>query len=200
MQSFLVEWIKDILILFVVISLVELIMPKGRMKSYVNFIVGILVIFVIINPFVRIINSGFDTTSILKEIDYNEEENRKALELQEKQIKDIYVENMKAQTAELIESSYDYQVSYTEIDTIPDKQNLFLVDKVTIYIKDKFKPEKDQIKVEKILVGSENIAKEVFYEQEDLYELVQGIFGIDKDKINIFIEREENHGGAGKED
>lgn len=200
MQSFIVEWIKDILILFVVISLVELIMPKGRMKSYVNFIVGILVIFVIINPFVRIINSGFDTTSILKEIDYNEEENRKALELQEKQIKDIYVENMKAQTAELIESSYDYQVLYTEIDTIPDKQNLFLVDKVTIYIKDKFKPEKDQIKVEKILVGSENIAKEVFYGQEDLYELVQGIFGIDKDKINIFIEREENHGGAGKED
>ena len=175
-------------------------MPKGRMKSYVNFIVGILVIFVIINPFVRIINSGFDTTSILKEIDYNEEDNRKALELQEKQIKDIYVENMKAQTTELIENSYNYQVLYTEIDTIPDKQNLFLVDKVTIYIKDKFKPEKEQIKVEKILVGSEDISKEVFYEQEDLYELVQGIFGIDKDKINIFIEREENHGGTGKED
>ena len=59
LAEFISSWVKDIVLLFVIITLVDLVMPKGSMRRYINFVVGFLIIFTVINPFVNLTNIDF---------------------------------------------------------------------------------------------------------------------------------------------
>ena len=48
--SFINSWLKDIVVLFILISIAELIMPKGNLKKYIRLVIGLLIIYTIINP------------------------------------------------------------------------------------------------------------------------------------------------------
>ena len=60
MVDFLKEWIKNIVILIIFITMLELLLPNSSMKKYVNMIVGLLLIIVILNPLVVIVNKDID--------------------------------------------------------------------------------------------------------------------------------------------
>ena len=57
-REFISNWIKSLVVLMIIISIVDMVMPKGNMKRYVNFIVGLIIVFSIINPFARLTNSN----------------------------------------------------------------------------------------------------------------------------------------------
>ena len=57
--SFISTWLKDIVVLFILISIAELIMPKGNMKKYINMVIGLLIIFTIISPFAKLLKLNF---------------------------------------------------------------------------------------------------------------------------------------------
>ena len=59
-SNFIYSWLKDITILFIIISLIDLIMPKGSMKRYINFVIGLLIIFTVINPFINLSKIKFN--------------------------------------------------------------------------------------------------------------------------------------------
>lgn len=52
MIDFLSEWIEQITISVILITIIELIIPKGNFKKYINVFLGIYVIYSIISPFV----------------------------------------------------------------------------------------------------------------------------------------------------
>ena len=58
-SEFIYSWIKDLVIIFIIITLVDLVMPKGSMHRYIRFVIGLLIIFAVINPFVNLGNIDF---------------------------------------------------------------------------------------------------------------------------------------------
>ena len=53
MISFLSDWIQKITISIIIVSIFELILPKGNLKKYIKVVLGIYIIFCMISPFVN---------------------------------------------------------------------------------------------------------------------------------------------------
>lgn len=57
MIEFLKKWCEELIVSAIVSILVEMLVPEGNIKKYVRVIIGIYIVFVIINPVVRNIGS-----------------------------------------------------------------------------------------------------------------------------------------------
>ncbi len=93
-SNFIYSWLKDITILFIIISLIDLIMPKGSMKRYINFVIGLLIIFTVINPFINLSKIKFNLD---KEVFNNlyktsPEYMEKLIKSQDSKIEELYTE------------------------------------------------------------------------------------------------------------
>lgn len=44
------EWVKNIFIIIVAISFVEILLPHGNMKKYLNFIFSLIIMAIILSP------------------------------------------------------------------------------------------------------------------------------------------------------
>ena len=58
--DFLKLWIRDIAFVFVIVSIIEIIIPNNNMKRYIDMVIGLLIIIVIITPFIKLLNKDFD--------------------------------------------------------------------------------------------------------------------------------------------
>lgn len=52
------DWIINIIALVLFIILLEIIMPSGKTRKYVNLVTGFILIIAIINPFIKIFNGA----------------------------------------------------------------------------------------------------------------------------------------------
>ncbi len=53
MLVFLKNWIEQIAITVIIASIIEMILPNGNLKKYIKIILGVYILFSIINPFVN---------------------------------------------------------------------------------------------------------------------------------------------------
>jgi|GEM_PF-2569757 len=60
MMSFIGEWIKHIVLLILLATFVDLILPNTNMKRYVKLVVGLLVILMILSPILQLFKFDFD--------------------------------------------------------------------------------------------------------------------------------------------
>ncbi len=190
--SFISTWLKDIVILFVIISIAELIMPKGNMKKYINMVIGLLIIFTIISPFAKLLklNFNFEQTvfnyskpNIIRDI----EENQLYIQ-QEKQIEKIYKEKISNEITELIQEKTDYTVVDINIEIRTDKETYGEIDYLDISISQDNKA-RDKIYIEKVKpveILNNTKGEEPSHEgYEDIKKLVSNSYLVDIDKINI---------------
>lgn len=190
--SFISTWLKDIVILFVIISIAELIMPKGNMKKYINMVIGLLIIFTIISPFAKLLklNFNFEQTvfnyskpNIIRDI----EENQLYIQ-QEKQIEKIYKEKISNEITELIQEKTDYTVVDINIEIRTDKETYGEIDYLDISISQDNKAG-DKIYIEKVKpveILNNTKGEELSHEgYEDIKKLVSNSYLVDIDKINI---------------
>lgn len=105
--EFISFWIVNILVLFIIVSIAELVMPKGNMKKYIELVIGILIVFTIISPITRIFDYDFKPSSTI--YDYTKEQEKKLktgddfYDGQNDQIKSLVIEKMKSEIIHLIE-------------------------------------------------------------------------------------------------
>lgn len=190
--SFISTWLKDIVILFVIISIAELIMPKGNMKKYINMVIGLLIIFTIISPFAKLLklNFNFEQTvfnyskpNIIRDI----EENQLYIQ-QEKQIEKIYKEKISKEITELIQEKTDYIVVDINIEIKTGKETYGEIDYLDISIGQE-NNDRGKIhigKVKPVEIQNNTKAEEVSHEgYEDIKKLVSNSYLVDIDKINI---------------
>ena len=52
MINFLKNWVQQIVVAAIIVSVFELILPEGKMKKYIKVILGVYVVFCLISPFV----------------------------------------------------------------------------------------------------------------------------------------------------
>ena len=53
MIKFLSNWIGQIAIAVIIVSIFEMVLPKGNLKKYIKVVLGIYVIYCLISPFVN---------------------------------------------------------------------------------------------------------------------------------------------------
>lgn len=200
-------WVKDIAIIFVLISLIEIILPNDNMKRYIDMVTGLLVLTVIISPFVKFIQRDFSLDREVLNLavqqinaDYNDDP--KLLELQEKQIKDMYIGIIKEEILELVNTSTEYEIDSINLSICEEEKNYGQIKEVEIVLKKiKEQPNSEATimvgKIEEIHIGDrkekERDIKEL--ENDELIESLHEKFNIPKNNIKVFIYEEGEKGG-----
>lgn len=145
-------WIKDIVILFTIISIVELLMPKGNMKKYIELVVGILIMFTIISPFAKLMNYDFKLDDSLYNYTKKQEEKIENDDdfymSHEEGVKSLVIEKMKGEIAHIVKKNTDYSLLDIDID-LDIGENSEEINYISIILSEKKKVERD-ISIEKI--------------------------------------------------
>lgn len=133
--NFINSWLKDIVVLFIIISLVDLIMPKGNMRRYVDFIIGLLVIFTVINPFLRLgkIDLG---EMVINNANYNNLEDSGLIKEQENQIKQIYETKIRDSINYIVENNSNHYINNIVLDINWDEDSYGEINNLEIQLKD----------------------------------------------------------------
>ena len=120
MIEFLRNWVEQIAITIIIVSIFELILPDGKLKKYIKIILGVYVVFCIISPFVDNSLYSFDKLDEIDLGDYVENAistenmtvNQESMDLR---LQELYIQelenNIEAQVQE-----YGYNMSKCDID------------------------------------------------------------------------------------
>ena len=194
--NFIREWLKDIVVLFVIISLVELIIPKGNMKKYVDFIIGIIIVFTVISPFTKLINFDINLDEKIETFSNDITMKEDVVSTQNEQIEEIFKTNLSSEIKKIVKENSDYKVKDIYISTKPDDQNLLLIEYINIIL-DTDKQSKDsEIKIEKINLGNESIpVSSSANDFEELKNLIIDYLQIDEERLIISVEKGEERYG-----
>lgn len=60
MIDFLRSWVFNIVTLVILIAILEILLPSGKLKKFINFVSGFILIIAIINPVLGLIKGGVD--------------------------------------------------------------------------------------------------------------------------------------------
>ena len=97
MIEFLSKWIEQITISVIIVSVLELILPKGNLKKYIKVVLGIYILFCMISPFVNS-QELYNFKDINLE-DYTKNTTKKTSELNQesmnKRLQSLYIEQMR---------------------------------------------------------------------------------------------------------
>ena len=53
MVSFLSNWVKNLSLAIIVVSILEMLLPNNKTKKYVKMVMGLYILFSIISPFIQ---------------------------------------------------------------------------------------------------------------------------------------------------
>lgn len=163
MIEFLKNWILNIVILVVLIVILEMLIPTGKIKKVVNLVSGFVLIIAIVNPFLaftdREINLADFQISGSNFLDKREiEQNSKILEERQiEQIADIYRKKILSQIEEAVEKTDG--ISNAEADIIINEdynsKDFGTVKRIYVYIGIEDDSEKeDSINIDKVKINS----------------------------------------------
>lgn len=191
--KFISDWLREIVLLFIIISIIDIIMPKGKMKRYVNFIIGILIIFTIISPITKLNNISLDLDREVSNFTNKAIPVTSMSEIQEEQIKELYMTNLKNELTDVVEKNFNYMVENININIIPDKEQIFVVDSIDLILRQEFvKKDRSQIKIDKVEVGKDTTEAVNLSQDDELKAAIANYINIDLRNINILIKDEED--------
>lgn len=166
-SEFIYDWLKDIVVFFIIITLIELIMPKGKLKRYMNFIIGLILIFMVISPFLKLFSIDFKLEDSridqyqkqeIYDIDFTKE--------QTERIEDLYIEKIDSEINKLIEKQSEYKVKNSNINIDKDEENFGEVNSINIELTQKNNVNEDK-KIKKINISKINDKKQENNIEED---------------------------------
>lgn len=196
-SEFIYSWIKDLVLLFVIITLVELVMPKGSMRRYINFVVGLLIIFTVINPFINLTNLDFQLDrEVFRNIDNQYDNEEAVIDGQESQIESLYKEKIAREVIDFVEDNTEYRISRLNVEINKDEENFGLISHLSIWVYDE-DIEVDEnnidIQVEPVIL-EHNPMKQDMDRNEFVHvkDLISDRYEIDKDLIDISINKMED--------
>ena len=122
MIEFLKNWIEQIAIAIVIVSIIELILPSGNLKKYIKIVLGIYVVFCIISPFTN--NYNLFNLEDLEFDKYNQVQTSSAInqENMNKRIQNLYIEELKKNIEKKVDE-IGYKLNKCEIDADLDTKS-----------------------------------------------------------------------------
>jgi len=189
MIEFLRDWTINIVIMVVFVSFLQIILPSSNMKRYLNMIIGLLIIIVLINPFIKFISKDIDIerevfTNLSRSNSDRTYESNEYSKLQNEQIVGIYKDKLKREIYEIVESKSEYQVLNLSIDILEDidSEDFGSITRIEILMgemAEERKEESENIKVEDV--------KPVSIDIKDTSVATKGTISKDCDKVQNVI-------------
>ena len=208
--EFLRNLVKDIAIMFILLSIVELALPNSNMKRYVNIVIGFMILITIISPFIRLIKSNFNIEreifkNMIDEVKFRYDEDVGLQEIQERQIKETYLNKLKESIKETVDGILDYQVDDVRISIFEDEKNYGTIKDIEIVMAPKNSNEEysedtiKTIKIEEIKINDSSAESEVeelepFDKDDKIKDILYERYNIPKDNIKVLVKtnREES--------
>lgn len=191
-SSFIYDWLKNIVIILILLSLFNMVMPNGNMKRYMEHITGLIIIFTIISPLLNIVNIDF---SLEKEVFNNIYENtdsyeKDVLEDYNKEIEDLYYAKIEERVSEIIKGNSDYKLIDIEINIHKEGNEYGLIKEINIRVseEEKLAGSSNKIKIEQIK-SNKNDNKDFIEDAlaTELKDKISEELGINKEFIYIYI-------------
>ena len=123
-MEFLRNWIEQIALAVIIVSIFEMILPNGKTKKYIKMILGVFIVFSIISPFVK--------STDLYNIDVNEiiGDYAKSIEIDnstshnstDEKIEDLYINELEKDISKKIQEQ-GFEVESCEIEAIVYSDN-----------------------------------------------------------------------------
>lgn len=200
MLEFLREWVINIVTLALFVVMLEMFLPSGRIKKFVNLVSGIILIIAIVNPLIGFLKKGIDIKDFQVAnsnfIDMREIE-RNGKYLQAEQVKMIVEEYRKKLINQVVETAKHISGAFqAKADVIINEdyeaENFGEIRRVYVYLTDvdKNNETKPVTKIDKIEIP-ERGEKETENEQvsieirEKLEDKISSMFGVEKGNIVI---------------
>lgn len=187
-SEFIFSWVKDIVLLFIIITLVDLVMPKGNMRRYINFVVGLLIIFTVVNPFINLSKIDFQLDrEVFKNIDSQAKYDEAALNDQNNQIEVLYKDKLSADIKSYLGSNTDYKISSISLDIHKGEDNFGNISHLDIYLGNQGEePNERDIEISvKPVILEYNKKFEDKNDYLDIKELLAYRYDIDQDLIDV---------------
>lgn len=193
-----IETLKNIVITLVTvlifISAVEIMAPNNKMKKYIKFVLGLILISVILNPIIQFISNGqkgiADNIKSYEDIFSKDESKSKfdsvsTLNSNDKQDskKQIFINNFNKNCESLLKNKFKDMTFKSQLDCDVDFNNLTLnIKKLRIGVSDnKIK------KIKKIVVGSgTNNTEEENKEYSEIINYLSSEVDVSKEKIEVY--------------
>ena len=196
----LIETLKNIVItlvtILIFISAVELISPNNKMKKYIKFVLGLILITTILNPILQFVSNGeknvVDNIKSYEEV-FSKSENKvesdnistlKNNKDSEESRKKAFGENFNKNCDNLLKNKYKDSTFKSEIDCDVDFANITLnVKKLKIGVGD------NKInKIKKIVINNDekNNTKEENKDYTEIINFISGELNIPKEKIEVY--------------
>lgn len=195
MIMFIKEWANQIIVAVIIATIFEMILPNGNNKKYIKMVIGIYVLFTLIQPIASKLTGkelGISTNyekyfdENILETSSNDFENNNS-----KLIEQAYIDNIKQDVQAKIEQK-GYKLSGCDINIITTEENYGTIESVVLKIQkqEETKTKSNTIEIEKveINVGEENAIEEANISDREKQEIVQYLseeYSMDKTSIII---------------
>ena len=195
MIDFIKTWANQIIVAVIIATIFEMLLPNGNNKKYIKMVIGIYVLFTLIQPIASKITGKefkistnyekyFDEDILQTSSDNFENNNSKLIE-------QAYINNMKQDVQAKIEQK-GYKVLGCNITILTTRENYGSIESIVLNIQNKEKSgnESNRIEIPKveINIGEENIQTESNVtdgEKQDIIQYLAEEYSIDKKKIVI---------------
>lgn len=197
MGDFIYNWLKQIVTIFIILSISELIITNGNMKKYINFIMGMLVIFTFIDPFVKLGNLNLDLNKEIFNYDSIEMDFRNYDEMDLKRdelVEKIYLERISQEVIGIIEKTGEYTVEKVTPYIIKEEESYGSIEYLDIIISHNREEIKNKIRIESIDIEKGINKREISNTQEykDISKILADKLDIEEDCVNILLKDEEH--------
>lgn len=186
------SWAQKIIIVVIICTIIEMILPEGKNKKYIKTVIGIYVVFTIISPIISKINKNntLDLNKYFKtENNITIETSKPAVVDTNEYIEEVYKEKLKTDIKTKIEAmNYSVKNIELEIET-EDEETYGTILKLNLSISQQEQEDKqNNIQVEKIVIGEE-IKEEATIsdkEKEKIKQYISSIYYVPEDNIIIY--------------
>lgn len=171
MIEFFKNWCEGIIVAVIISIIIESILPEGNNRKYVKVVIGIYIIFTILNPFLGKLDTDIEFTNMI---------NMATIEtsaVDTENIKQMYTSGIEETLKMNIEEKFGYKVNKINITYDENFEN---IENINIEIQNT-----NIVKVEKVEIGKENEVIEEDSDYDDVKKYISENYELDKDKISI---------------
>ncbi|MDD2574137.1 MAG: stage III sporulation protein AF [Bacillota bacterium] len=200
-MAFLRDWVVNIVITMIFVTIVEIMMPGGSTRKYIGLVIGLMVMFVIISPFVTIMAGDFDLGQSVFEVSRSIQLRDVSLKIDKLEqgnrdgIVKLYKSNLEEQIKKDIENSgvAGTVLVEVEIDEQYDNQYFGSITGIRVMIQRQLdtKPSEGIERVEKVVVDVDTDDNETEKKDASKYteitETLARTYNVPQDSVDIVI-------------
>ncbi len=168
------QWCEGLIISIIISIIIEMLVPEGNNKKYVKVVIGIYIMFVVLNPILEMLNYQFDFDNLfnveVQETYANSDTN----------IKDIYIIGIEETIKQDLEN-LGYIVKNVKVFTDINYDN---IEKIEIQVEEK---EEENIKIKPIIIGKNtNTQDDNECDYSKILDYFKENYFLDSDKIVFY--------------